>query len=543
MNTPSEANDIMAALGRALTSFNDAAISGAPLDLELLAAIGAAALNPSDSYASDTVSTRLESYRALSKLFPQPWEVSPIPGSLDGPYRIGSSMQLSGDSVGLKKTHLPGVLVLGRTGSGKSTLFYSLIDSLLDDPQVRVNYFTKKPEDAGLMLMPGRHFNWIPFGCPLNYLEPNGLPLNRLPSFLATLLGHALNFWSGSQGLLAGAIEGLLKDQGAFEGKTNFPTIRDLLTSLYKFKPRERRLMDQLGGLREKLEDLARALGDGGSYSRGLSLPSVEGENKIFFTPTDIPPGIARFHVLYLHAWQFERRRLLSPEALAREPFVVNIFDDATNFFHIDLERQGAKEGNLPPLFDLMTMQRSLRLGSVIATHAPQMLARCVADGRSATICLPLPGGEALDFVANSLSGRRLTPEQRHYITMMEPGTALLSTPETGSPAPFKVTNTVIPEFTPSEADIRMGSSWSKQSLVRTVLEPLNVPPSVVSNEDKKLLMLAHTKPGLYSSQYYRELGWSLPTGTRIRAKLLEGKLLLVHRVKSGKRGGCPELI
>ncbi len=108
---------------------------------------------------------------------------------------------------------------------------------------------------------------------------------------------------------------------------------------------------------------------------------------------------------------------------------------------------------------------------------------------------------------------------------------------------PIIVTPVDLPSLTRGEVGEIMQLFWKLHPPTPIEVEEEVVKEPVLSENARKLLMLIASKPNLYSSHYYNELCWSLATGTRNRGKLEDGKFIRIHRIKTGRRGGKPEII
>lgn len=135
MKTPQPENgpDTFAMLGNIMELFNQVVESGAPLEPDIVAALGAASLDSADSYAREMVTARVEPFLALNRLVPQPWGPPPARGEVDGPYRVAHIDGQPENLFGLEDEDiLLNILVFGEQGFGKTTFIKALLISLME---------------------------------------------------------------------------------------------------------------------------------------------------------------------------------------------------------------------------------------------------------------------------------------------------------------------------------------------------------------------------------------------------------------------------
>lgn len=130
----------------------------------------------------------------------------------------------------------------------------------------------------------------------------------------------------------------------------------------------------------------------------------------------------------------------------------------------------------------------------------------------------------------------------------LEPLHGIMQHPRHEFPIPIVVCPISLPHLSEGERRILKEIFWIAHPPVPLV--PADLPgrearpaKPAISDDAKRLLMLVASKPNLYSSRYYEELGWALSTGTRVRKTLEDSGFIRIHRIRTGRQGGHPEIM
>ena len=258
---------------------------------------------------------------------------------------------------------------------------------------------TKKGDFAGLKkLYPGR-VNVFDEDTPYNHLDPMGNNLQTHPSSISRLLLHGDDVLPGTADFLADIIYLLYRGHGVYDGSEEYPTWSEVSSYISAIKPKDNMTKYYRTMLRTKLRLLSETFGPALSYRKGLDLRHTVSANTVFKQSLDMPPSIRRFHLLSILTWLFNYRRRFSFEAISEMQLVVLCIDDSAEVFDSRLERKG----DLPPIFELVTMARQYRIGFVCATQIPELLGRAIWDNHGTTICFRLPGMESRKKVGEVL--------------------------------------------------------------------------------------------------------------------------------------------
>lgn len=404
--------------------------------------------------------------------------------------------------------------------------------------------YSKKDDFPGLAeRYPGR-VNVFDERTPCNHLDPMGDSPETHALTTSRLLLHGENVLPGTADFLADAITFLYKRGGVLAGSEKYPTWAELYEHVSSIKPFDNMTKYYRTVLLAKIRALMHAFGSALNYRKGLDHRHTANMNNVFVQGSAMLPSIRRFHLLDHMTRRFNGRRRASFDEIARMPLRICVVDDSAEIFDIGLERRG----DLPPIFELLTMARQYRIGFVFASQIPELLGRAAWDNCGTLICFRLPSQESRRKVGEvfgapvSNENRWLREERLDRLRTAEPCCGVVQHLRNGSPFPFTVSPIDLPSLTPEQKQSIEEPFWRVHPPIPW--KPEAAPEkAALPDESKKLLMVVAAKPGLYSSHYYRELNWSLASGTRIRKKLEDDGLIKIHKIITGKRGGVPEII
>jgi len=404
--------------------------------------------------------------------------------------------------------------------------------------------YSKKDDLPGLAnLYPGR-VNVFDERTPYNHLDPMGDSPQAHALTTARLLLHGEDILPGTADFLADAIIFLYRQNGVLDGSEKYPTWAEVYDYVSSIKPFDNMTKYYRTVLRAKIRALIDAFGPALTYRKGLDLRHTAHMNNVFVQGSAMLPSTRRFHLLDHLTRRFTDRRRSSFDEISQMQLRICVIDDAAEVFDIGLERRG----DPPPIFELLTMARQYRIAFVFASQIPELLGRAAWNNHGTTICFRLPNRESRMKVgevfgtAASNEDRRFREERLDALRALEPCSGVIQHLRASSPLPFSVTPVNVPVMSQGDKCLYMQPFWRAHPPAPYSPDALAEKP-VLSDDAKRLLMLAASKPGQYSTKYYEELGWALSTGTRIRNKLEDAGYIKIYRIATGRRGGCPEII
>lgn len=357
------------------------------------ASLMALGMNPEDKEALLLVDDILAPHRMAEAISPNPFLPSPRPGEVDGPLRCAAVESQEHNHVGLNEAELSqGMIIVGAAGSGKTVTIINLLACIIKAGLNVIFWaFTKKDDLQGLAkLFPGQ-VNVFGDGTPQNTLDPMGTDVQTHPGVIARLLLHGDDVLPGTADFLADVIYRLYKENGVCAGSDKYPAWAEVYSNILKIKPVDNMTKYYRTVLLAKVRALLETSGEALNYRRGLDLRHTVSTNTVFKQSLEMPPPIRRFDLLSILTWLFNHRRTFSFEELAHMPLIIVCIDDAAEVFDARLE----KRGDLPPIFDLVTMARQYRISFICSTQIPELLGRSIWDNHGAVVCFRLPGLES----------------------------------------------------------------------------------------------------------------------------------------------------
>ncbi|MGB6012945.1 MAG: DUF87 domain-containing protein [Desulfobacterales bacterium] len=197
-----------------------------------------------------------------------------------------------------------------------------------------------------------------------------------------------------------------------------------------------------------------------------------------------------------------------------------------------------------PILETLARLARDTNIGLIYITQEPASIANVFKANVSATIALPLKGGEQLEEIGK---GFNLTkPQFDYYATQMPAlgeGNALVSYSKIGRPFPVKFPK--VPDELKrnvSDADIKaLKSEFLKPfKIVEPPQPPLRPEPVRLSKDHMTMLNVLVENPYLNSSELYDFCNLPPELGTEIRFYLRRDGYLALHDIQINKGGRTP---
>lgn len=357
------------------------------------AGLMALGMNPDDQEARQFVGDILAPFRMADIACPNTFLPLPAPGAVDGTFRFAAVESQEDNHVGLNEDELSqGIIIVGAAGSGKTVTVINLLFSVIKAGlNVLFWAFTKKDDLQGFAkLFPGQ-VNVFQEDTPYNALNPMGTNIQTHPSAIARLLLHGDDVLPGTADFLADVIGQLYRAHGIYSGSQKYPTWAEVYNHISGAKVMTNMMRYYTTVLRAKIRTLLETSGEALNFRQGLDLRHAAGTNTVFKQSLDMAPSIRRFHLLSILTWLFNFRRSFSFEELSHMPLVIVCIDDAADVFDARLE----KRGELPPIFDLVTMARQYRIVFACSTQIPELLGRAIWDNHGSGVFFRLPGLES----------------------------------------------------------------------------------------------------------------------------------------------------
>ena len=309
------------------------------------------------------------------------------------------------------------VLLLGRTGTGKTTLLYWLVSQLMGVCGVWV--FDRKKDFRHLVrLFPGEVLVFDvmqDFLC--NPLEPPpGFSAKSWASMFSWFYCKTYNFLDVGQGIMFTELDKLYEQRGIYGGGTDFPSFLDLLDGIKSLKvnrySNSARTQDSMC---RRIEMLLAMTGSCYDCCSGYPLESLLGK-VVVFEMDSVMESTVNFMVNYFLAWLFCYRIGRGERGGVLRNVVV--FDEAKAVFS---PFENAVLGFDPIVF-MVSMLREFGVGIVAADQTAQ-LSNSIFANTQLKVLFGLGSGDDLGRAAGALG---LSAEQAEYSRGLGVGEAVV---------------------------------------------------------------------------------------------------------------------
>jgi len=227
-------------------------------------------INPNDAECQGIIDEAIYAHDVQEMLYPEPFRRSnpKNPTSLVGPIRLGL-VNHSGIEWGISPEMLTKmVVVLGRTGGGKTTVIKAIIRGLLKNRTAsiiipdRKQDFYDLPLDHGFLYLLLKDFrdNWCN--------PPEGVAPRLWYDVLAEILATSRELRIAAHDLL---VDTLIELSKAVKANTNLPTLRDVSRRLFEISKRAKGTKkEQATRLGYRIGSLLSIVGDAAASQQGI---------------------------------------------------------------------------------------------------------------------------------------------------------------------------------------------------------------------------------------------------------------------------------
>ncbi|NUB91185.1 ATP-binding protein [Haloterrigena sp. SYSU A121-1] len=473
--------------------------------------------------------------------------------SYDGDFRIGTNPE--GQPVGLTREQLnEHMLIVGRTGAGKTTLFYNLMDECagMDLPFLVFDFkndYRHLAEHRDLLVVNWRDLKFNPLQ------PPPGVRTARWAEVMADTWTHAMGLWKASRGYFIRKLRELYRFYDTEAGE--WPSLFELLELVradeipyasprYRYKERLDNRLTGMTGFSGEVFDCSQ------------SYPFEEFLDRNVVVELQEPiEDVQVFVVEALLTWIFYYRVAQGHRQGLRH---VVLFDEAKHVFDVNRERDSDSPN--PPISTLMGQVREFGEALIVADHEPSKLSDSLKANTNAKLWMSLGSGKDTDEMAQTFG---LDAEETEYTRTFEKGEALLKLADR-DPVPValpdyqlekSMTETEIRERMRSELDSLDWAERMQPSLFQSEVgedssgdEPTEQDENAGDGDDDEpdavaeaLLVSIVEEPFLSVSERYDMVGVGSKKGTAAKEELVALDLVSEETVRNGKRGKNPTLL
>jgi len=474
-----------------------------------------------------------------------------------GPAILGTSYQGITSStiypVGLTAEELTQhILIVGRTGAGKTNLIFFLLQSLIGNIPFWIFDFKRDYRNLLYASQNTLVFNWRDFKFNPLRPPPGVDPSEWLQTFTNTFC-EALGLLYGSKSFLRSIVHNLYTQRGVYSGSDDYPSIIDLKQALdgidlNYWKNRVR--SDYLQRCHGRVGDCVTVLGDVFDCEHGFPMDELLGANIIFELDGLNDSELQNLIITLLLSYVFVYRIANNHRGQLRH---VIIFDEAKRIFDINKERNPVE--GIPTIAMLTSQIREFGEGLVVSDQMIKMLGESIKSNVGTKICMSLSDGGDVMEMASSMG---MSPEQAQYLNQIGVGESVIRI-SGRYPMPFVMLTPEVPlkssgHVTDEEVKAHMKpfleklkSRESKKSAPvveetryeKTPQQPAKKTEKVVriSEDGKRFLIHVRDIPFIPYTERLTDLNLSGSKGGKVQEELLDNDLIGEVKIKISKRG------
>jgi DNA polymerase III delta prime subunit len=459
-----------------------------------------------------------------------------------GRFRVGTDPD--GTPVGVSAEGLnEHLLVVGRTGVGKTTVFYNLLDALTGE-QVPWLVFDFKSDYRHL----ARHrdilvINWRDL--KFNPLQPPpGVAVGQWGEVLADTVAHSLGFLQGSQGYLLNKLNELYGYYPTDDGV--YPSLFELLELVKddsfpmaspRFKYQERMI--------NRLAMLTGFSGQIFECSSGFPIEALLDRNVVLELkePNQYTTNLAIETIL---TYIFYYRDAMGQRGRLRHAV---LFDEAKRVFDRNREQDAA---SFSPADELSAQVREFGESLIVADQEPSKLSDSIKANTYAKLWMSLSSGHDTGEMRQTFG---LDAEETDFTRTMGKGEGLFKLADS-EPVPVELPDYRL-DKSMTEDEIRelmaaeIGElDWAERQrpdpFTAVVGEEVSEPTAEdegLSEAAEALLVNVNETPFAGMTERYDDLSLSSEQGTGAKAELLDRELVRETSVSTGKPGRNPTFL
>lgn len=468
-----------------------------------------------------------------------PPALSPLANRLVlGVTSTGSTYELAQDDLA---QHL---LAIGRSGAGKTTLFYHLMDQLTVPFwafDLKQDYRHLLQYDADLLVLPWTELTFNPLQ------PPEGVPPRRWAQVFAEIFGHATALLSGSKNYLMAQLINLYQCYDLFEEVAPpYPSLHELQLLMERDKINYvRKQANYRDTVVNRLQAMTLTAGTIFDCSEGVPIEDLL-ERNVVFEFDGLSTDLQNFLMEILFAAVYEYR--LAQNHRGGDLHHVFFLDEGKQVFSVYKERQDA--AGLPAIDELTAKMREFGEGLVVADQEATKLTDSLKANTYTKVLLATGDARQFREVAESM---RLSNRQREMAARLDIGEAIVQVGNR-DPCPVQLTHVDVAK-TIADADLRTHQTVAWNDLPATPrertpaftkqvgLDEADADPSPVPDDPPRALDLSEgaerllvdvvERPFASLTARYEQFA-SAYKGNKAKNELVDAGLVIEHKVHAG---------
>lgn len=452
-----------------------------------------------------------------------------------------------GEEISVTREQLTqGMLVVGRSGAGKTNLFYYLMKQCLESNVPVLSFDFKKDyrhlikEHPDLIVIPWEYLR-------LNVLKPpEGVaPIRWLQDF-TEVFGHAHALLSGSKNFVMMQLHRLYELYGVFEGNDTYPSMFELHELLnktrYSLVTKDARYLETV---RNRVNASVLAFDRVFDCADGLPIEELLNKN-VVIELDGLMEDQQNFIIEIILVWIYNYRLAQGHRGELRHCI---FFDEAKRVFDRNKERN--YDAGLP-IIDIMT-DRAREFGEalIVADQEPSKLTDSIKANTFTKIMLSLGSGKDIQEMSRCMG---LNAEQTDFSHMLRVGHGI-GRISGNEPLQVQVPHVKLEKnVTDSEVLSQLMQNTDKFRISPRVTprkfeEYLEQPgkkktdKEELSKEAWNLLLDINKNPICTLSERYNRMGLSACKGNKAKNELKQKGYVIEEEIKAGGQGGRPKIL
>lgn len=345
------------------------------------------------------------------------------------------------------------LLAVGQSGTGKTTLFYNLMDEI-DSPfwsfDLKRDYRHLVQHRDDLLVLPWTELRFNPLR------PPQGVSPRRWAQVFSEIFGHATALLSGSKNHLLKQVFELYRLYNLFDWVSEpYPSLHEL-EDLIKMEKINfvRTSSDYRDRLLNRLEALNLAAGTVFDCSQGHGVEELLQRN-VVFEFDGLSRDVQNFLMEILFAYVFEYR--LAQNQRGDRLRHVFFLDEGKRVFSVYKERQDAS--GIPEIDELTAKMREFGEGLVVADQEASKLTDSIKANTYTKVLLPTGDRKQFKAVAESMN---LSERQQEFTSNLGVGEAVIQVGNR-DPVPVHLDNyTLEKQVTDEELEEQQREDWNQ---------------------------------------------------------------------------------
>ncbi|QLG61924.1 DUF853 family protein [Halorarum salinum] len=465
---------------------------------------------------------------------------------VDGELTLGTDPD--GQQIALTREQLnEHLLLVGMTGSGKTTFFYNLMETAMTAGlpvmvfDFKNDYRHLVDDDEDLLVINWRDFKFNPLA------PPPGVQPGKWGEIFADTFAHTTDLLIGSESYFLERL-GLLYqiyEQADTERAPSLFELRDLVQAdwitkaspKFRYKERVASRLSMITGFSGEILDC----------SQGYPLEDLL-ERNVVFELKEPNQFATNFVIETMLTWIFYYRDAQGQRQGLRH---LILFDEAKRVFDVNRERQ--PESGFPPIDDLVGKVREFGEGLVVADHEPSKLTDSIKANTHTKLWLTLGSGTDTHEMARTFG---IEQEAVDFTRTMQKGEGLLKLADR-DPVPILLPDYPVEKvMTEPEIRSRMAPKLDafatadrerparfEEFLDHDEKDESTDSTSSVEAAGEALLASVNDQPFLGMAERYKALGVDTKKGTKAKNELVSLDLVREVEVNTWKRGRNPKLL